>query len=110
MTNAAVVLTTVANESVAESIARTLVEERLAACVNVLAPMISIYRWRDAIEREAERQIVIKTSVDRLPELERRLQDLHPYEVPEFLVIEPAGGSETYLTWLRSETRPGDAG
>jgi periplasmic divalent cation tolerance protein len=108
MTNSALVLTTIADEAAAENLARTLVDERLAACVNVLPPMISFFRWKDQIERESERQLVIKTSVDRLPQLERRLHELHPYEVPEFLVLNVNGGSATYLAWVSSETRAFD--
>jgi periplasmic divalent cation tolerance protein len=108
MTNSALVLTTVADDSAAEALARTLIDERLAACVNVLPPMISFYRWKDGIQRESERQLVIKTSVDRLPEVERRLHDLHPYEVPEFLVLSADGGSAAYLAWISSETRAAD--
>jgi periplasmic divalent cation tolerance protein len=108
MNKPALVLTTVAREEVAEAIARTLIDERLAACVSVLAPMTSFYRWKDQIEREAERQLVIKTTEDRLAELERRVHELHPYELPEFLVLDVAAGSEVYLAWLSSETRAGD--
>jgi periplasmic divalent cation tolerance protein len=109
MTNPALVLTTVADEAAAETIARALVDERLAACVNVLAPMLSFYRWKEGIERESERQLLIKTSRDRLPDLERRLHDLHPYELPEFLVVDVKEGSEAYLAWIISETRAPDA-
>ena len=68
------------------SCATTLVDERLAACVNVHGPMTSIYRWKGAVEHEAERQLVIKTTRARLPALEARLRELHPYELPEFVV------------------------
>ncbi len=84
-----------------EMLARVLVEERLAACVNVLPPMQSVYRWKGAVERETERQLVIKTTADRVPALQARLAQLHPYELPEFLVVSIAGGSEAYLDWLR---------
>lgn len=84
-----------------ETLARTLVEERLVACVNVLAPMQSFYEWKGELQRDAERQIVIKTTRDRVDALRERLHALHPYEVPEFLVIDVAGGSEAYLAWVR---------
>lgn len=88
----------------AEALARTLVDERLAACVNVLPEMTSVYRWQGAVQVERERQLVIKTAADRLEALRSRLMHLHPYEVPEFLVVAVAGGSELYLRWVREST------
>lgn len=99
--SAVLVLTTMAASQDADALARTLVGERLAACVNVLPVMQSTYRWKEGVAVEAERQLVIKTSQDRLIDLQSRLLALHPYEVPEFLVIPVAGGTEAYLTWLR---------
>jgi periplasmic divalent cation tolerance protein len=99
-----IVLTTAPDADRADSWARTLVEERLAACVNVHGPMASVYRWRGAVEREEERQVVIKTTKDRVQELQSRLAELHPYEVPEFLVIAVDSGSETYLRWVADST------
>jgi len=96
-----IVLTTVASEAEGITIGRALVEERLAACVNVLSAMVSIYRWKGSIEQESERQVVIKTDVSRLPALEPRLRELHSYEVPEFLVLEVSGGGEAYLAWVQ---------
>ena len=83
-----------------------LVEERLAACVNVLPEMESFFRWHGAVERDRERQLVIKTRAARLPELERRLHEMHPYDLPEFLVIPVAGGNEAYLRWVSGSTSP----
>jgi len=106
MRNAVVlVLTTVPSEALGEEIARTLVTERLAACVNIGAPMTSLYRWKGDVERETERQLVIKTTVDRIAAVQRRLTELHSYELPEFIVIEAAGGSEAYLNWVETESR-----
>src|SRR5713226_7468903 len=82
------VLTTMPDDERADVLARTLVEERLAACVNVHGPMMSTYRWKGVVEREAERQIVIKTTRQRLADLETRLRALHPYELPEFVVLD----------------------
>lgn len=96
------VLTTVPSEALGEEIARTLVVERLAACVNVGAPMTSIYHWKDNVEQETERQLVIKTSADRVTAVEQRIKALHSYELPECLVIGTAGGSEAYLKWVVS--------
>jgi periplasmic divalent cation tolerance protein len=101
MRNAIVlVLTTVPSEALGEEIGRALVVERLAACVNVSAPMTSIYRWNESIEQEAERQLVIKTTADRIASVEQRIRELHSYELPECLVIETAGGSDAYLNWV----------
>jgi periplasmic divalent cation tolerance protein len=97
---AAVVLTTLAADADAAALARALVEERLAACVNLLPPMTSVYRWKGAIEQEREQQIVIKTTADRVPALEARLRQLHPYELPEFLILS-ASASEAYGSWIR---------
>jgi periplasmic divalent cation tolerance protein len=103
-TDPVIVLTTVAADVDAESLARLLVDERLAACVNVLPVMTSIYRWKGAVEQDREQQLVIKTTAPRLEALETRLRALHPYEVPEFLVIDIAGGSAAYLEWLGEAT------
>ena len=85
--------------------ARAIVDERLAACVNVLAPMTSTYRWKGAVEREAERQLVIKTTRDRLAALETRMRELHPYELPEFLVLTVEAASAGYAAWVTEQTR-----
>jgi len=103
MIDAVIVLTTAPDDDRAEQWARTLVDERLAACVNVHAPMISIYRWRGGVERDAERQLVIKTTRARVPALHARLRGLHSYELPEFLVIPVEDGGEEYLRWVREE-------
>jgi periplasmic divalent cation tolerance protein len=101
---AIVVLTTLGADGDATAIGRTLVDERLAACVNVLPPMQSIYRWQGEVSEDAERQLVIKTWSDRLDALTTRLLALHPYETPELLVLD-AGGSEAYLRWIEESTR-----
>jgi periplasmic divalent cation tolerance protein len=103
MTEIVLVLTTMADDDRADAVARTLVEERLAACVNAHGPMWSTYRWKGHVERDAERQLVIKTTRDRLPDLERRLRALHTYELPEFLVLSIASGSADYLDWVAAE-------
>jgi periplasmic divalent cation tolerance protein len=104
-THFVLVLTTFPADGDAEALARTLVTERLAACVNVLPPMRSIYRWKGALEDASERQLVIKTTAARVPELQLRLKTLHPYEVPEFLVLPITEGSPDYLSWLTDSTR-----
>ena len=104
MTDFALVLTTMPDDDRADELARTLVDERLAACVNVHAPMSSTYRWKETVEREAERQLVIKTTRDRLTALKVRLRELHPYELPELIIIPIEGGSDAYLQWLAAQT------
>src|SRR4051794_32450751 len=100
------ILTTMPDDDRADQFARTLVEERLAACVNVHRPMTSTYRWQERVEVAAERQIVIKTTRDRLSAVETRLRALHPYELPE-LVILHAHASEAYAAWTSDATRSG---
>jgi len=87
--------------SAAESalLARTVVEERLAACVNRV-PIASTYRWQGAVEDDDESLLIVKTSNDRVDALEKRVQELHSYDVPEFVVFEPRAVSDTYLAWL----------
>jgi periplasmic divalent cation tolerance protein len=99
-----IVLTTIGLDVDPALLGRQLVEERLAACVNVLPEMDSFFRWRGAVERDQERQVIIKTQAAQLDALERRLHELHPYELPEFLVIPIQQGSEAYLKWLSSST------
>ena len=101
------VLTTLGADADALTFARTLVEEHLAACVNVLPPMTSVYRWRGRIEEDQERQIVVKTTRRQIAALEQRLRELHPYELPEFLVLATSGGSDPYLGWVVDNTRSG---
>jgi periplasmic divalent cation tolerance protein len=96
----AIVLTTLGPDANANAIARTLVAEHLAACVNVMPMMTSVFRWQGTIEQGHEQQLVIKTAAGALHALEVRLNELHPYDLPEFLVI-PAGGSDAYLDWVR---------
>jgi periplasmic divalent cation tolerance protein len=95
------VLTTIGADANAAALAETLIEERLAACVNIGAPMTSVYRWKGGVERDREQPLVIKTTGDRLAALETRLRALHPYELPEFLVLSASGGSTAYLDWVR---------
>lgn len=104
MSDYLIVLTTLGADTDAEMLARTLVDERLAACVNVLPEMTSVYRWEGAVDVARERQLLIKTAAGRLEALRARLLHLHPYDVPEFLVLAVAGGSEPYLRWLREST------
>ena len=96
------VLTTMPDDDRADALARSLVDERLAACVNVHGPMASTYRWKGRVEREAERQLVIKTTAERRAAVEARLRELHPYELPEIVVLTAAAGDE-YASWLMAD-------
>ncbi len=97
-----IVLTTCPDEACAERIARALVEERLAACVNILSPMRSIYRWKGKIEDANELLLVIKTSAARFPAIRDRVLALHPYELPEIIAVPIADGLPEYLAWLNN--------
>ena len=100
-------LTTIAAEADGAALGRTLVDERLAACVNVLPAMTSVYRWKGQVEQDREQQVIIKTTRDRLAALEARVRELHSYELPEFLVIAAGGGAAAYLAWV-NETIAGN--
>ena len=100
-----VVLSTFPAGGDAETFASQLVTERLAACVNIF-PIRSVYRWKGAVERSDERQLLIKTTTARLSDLEIRIKALHPYDVPEFVVLPISQGSATYLSWLTDSTKP----
>jgi periplasmic divalent cation tolerance protein len=104
MSHLILILTTLPDDDRAETVARALVVEQLAACVNVYGPMVSVYRWKGAIERDGERQLVIKSTRERLADLQRRLRELHPYELPEFIVLE-AAASDAYAQWADAATR-----
>ncbi len=84
----------------AEALAEALVEERLAACVNVTAPVRSIYRWQGKVEKDDERLLIIKTDRAHWPRLRDTLARLHPYEVPEILALPVADGERSYLRWV----------
>jgi len=99
-----VVWTTISRTADGHRLASTLVSERLAACVNVLPQMESVYRWNDQVEADYERQVLMKTTAARLPALKARLFQLHDYEVPEFIVLPVIDGSEAYLNWIRAST------
>jgi periplasmic divalent cation tolerance protein len=104
MSDLVVILTTLPADDRAVAFARTLVAERLAACVNVHTPMASIYRWKTALEEEPERQVVIKTTRDRMERVRARLRNLHPYELPEWIVLPAVEASAEYAEWVKAET------
>ena len=92
----------------AERLAEALVAERLAACVQLLPGLRSVYRWQGAVESSDEVLLLIKTTRDRLDALAARVRSLHPYELPELLAVEAAGGLPDYLAWVAAETRDAD--
>jgi len=104
MTDVVLILTTVPNKESAERIARTLVEERLAACVSVVPGLTSFYWWKGDLIAEQEIQLIIKATEFTIAKIESRLKELHPYELPEMVVLPVTSGSNAYLSWVRSET------
>ena len=104
--NALICFSTCPDTATAERIAGTLVGERLAACVNVLPGLRSVYRWKGGVERTEEVLLLIKTQADRFQPLQDRLLELHPYELPELIVVETDSGLPAYLRWIADETRP----
>jgi periplasmic divalent cation tolerance protein len=103
----AIVLCTVGPADSADTIARTLVERRLAACVNIVGEVVSTYRWNGKLEREAERLLVIKTSRELFGRLRDTIRELHPYDVPEILLLPILDGDPPYLGWLAGELDAG---
>jgi periplasmic divalent cation tolerance protein len=101
----AVALTTAPSADKAAELARALVGEGLAACVNIVPGVRSIYAWKGEIVDDAEVLCVMKTRADRVEALRARLVALHPYEVPELVVLDVAGGHEPYLSWVESSVR-----
>ena len=101
-----IVLTTIGGDTDATPLARTLIEERLAACVSILPAMTSVYCWKEAVDQEREQQLIIKTTADRVAALQARLRVLHPYELPEFIVIDGTA-SDAYAQWVRAAVRSG---
>ena len=109
MTNKRIVLTTAPSQREARRIANALVERRLAACVNIVSGIESVYRWKDKVERAKEWLLVIKTTKFKTAGVERAIKELHSYEVPECVVIGVEGGSKEYLAWLeRNVDRSGN--
>ena len=101
-------MSTAPSRAAAEEIAGALVEERLAACVNVVAGVTSIYRWKGEVAREAEVLMVLKSTRSGIERLRERLVELHPYDVPEVLVLDVQDGHMPYLDWVRAEVGGGD--
>ncbi|EIJ44879.1 periplasmic divalent cation tolerance protein [Herbaspirillum sp. GW103] len=98
------VLANVPDQALAERIADALLEQGLAACVNVLAPVRSVYRWQGKVERDTEIPLLIKTTQARYQELEQAIVRAHPYDVPEIIALPIAAGLPAYLAWMQDET------
>ncbi len=106
MTDCIVVLVSVGSPAEGERIADALVGEHLAACVNIVGPIRSIFHWDNQIQREEEHLLVIKTRGALFAELEQRIKAMHSYQVPEIIALPITMGPAAYLDWLRAETRP----
>jgi periplasmic divalent cation tolerance protein len=105
MTDKRIVFTAAGSEQEAGKIAETLVQRRLAACVNIIPRIRSIYRWRDNIESSEEWLLIIKTAESRVPEVCDAIRSLHSYELPECVVVEIEDGSREYLAWLTESVK-----
>ncbi len=100
------VLTNLPDRASAEQLADALVRARVAACVSILAPCRSVYRWQGALQRDEEYPVLIKTTVARYAELEAAIRKRHPYELPEIVAVPVERGLPGYLDWVEEETRP----
>ena len=99
------VLTNLPERAAAERLADLLVEKQLAACVNILAPCRSVYRWQGAVRHDEEHPMLIKTTAERYPALEQVLCSGHPYELPEIIAVPIERGLPAYLQWVAAETK-----
>jgi len=99
------VLTNVPERAVAERLADMLIGQNLAACVNILAPCRSVYRWKGAVQHDEEHPMLIKTTAERYPALEQALRKGHPYELPEIIAVPIERGLPAYLEWVAAETK-----
>ena len=102
---ALLVLTNLPDRPAAEALAKNLIEARLAACVNILAPCRSVYRWQGAVETADEVPLLVKTTEARYAALEAAIRAQHPYELPEVIAVQIAHGLPDYLAWVAAETR-----
>ena len=101
------VLTNLPDRAAAERLADSLIEQRLAACINILAPCRSVYRWEGALQHDEEHPMLIKTTSERYPALEQAIRARHPYELPEIIAVPVEHGLGAYLDWVATESAPG---
>ncbi len=99
------IISTLPDRAAAETVAAALVQRQAAACVNIMSPCMSVYRWKGAVERAEEIPIFIKTTDDRYELVERVVRELHPYELPEIIALPIQSGLPAYLEWVMAETR-----
>lgn len=99
------VLTNLPDRAAAERLGETLIEKQLAACVNILAPCRSVYRWKGAVQHDEEHPMLIKTTAERYQALQQAIREGHPYELPEILAVPVEHGLPEYLQWVEAETR-----
>lgn len=105
--SALLVITNLPDRAAAEKLADALIEKRVAACVNILAPCRSVYRWKGAVQHDEEHPLLIKTSAERYAALEAAIRAGHPYELPEIIAVPIERGLAAYLDWVAAETAPG---
>jgi periplasmic divalent cation tolerance protein len=99
------VITNMPNREAAEQLAQHLIEARVAACINILAPCTSIYHWQGKIESTSEYPVLIKTTAARYEEVQRIIQEIHPYELPEIISVAVEAGLPEFLKWVEEETK-----
>jgi len=104
--SALLVLTNLPDRAAAEGLAAQLVQQRVAACVNILAPCRSVYRWQGEVQHEEEHPMLIKTTLEQYPALEQAIRAGHPYELPEIVAVPIERGLPEYLRWIAEETAP----
>jgi periplasmic divalent cation tolerance protein len=104
MTPAKIVITTCGSQEEAQKIARELVERRLAACVNIISPIQSVYRWQGKVESATEWLLLIKTTAQKFPAVRDALGELHSYDLPECIMVSIEEGSPDYLKWIEENT------
>lgn len=104
--SALLVLTNLPDRAAAEKLADALIENRVAACINILAPCRSVYRWQGAVQHDEEHPVLIKSTQAAYPALEAQIRALHPYELPEIVAVPIEHGLPAYLDWVAAQTRP----
>ena len=104
--SALLVITNLPDRATAEKLADALIGQRLAACVNILAPCRSVYRWKAQVQHDDEHPVLIKTTPERYAALEAAIREVHPYELPEIVAVRIERGLPAYLDWVAAETNP----